>query len=311
MPAVAVETGAIMGLVGVPAACHANVANAWEPVLFSSSGATLARTRSSLCQIEPSTQPEASAWPNNLALVRGADGMIGMLFRRGEVGGLGNVHYALSDQLGNTVLPAVQVGPVVDPVEADVGWDLHGVTLGAVGGVLYRERTNGDLAYLTCYRMRAFHGDGHDAGDTAFQVGCMRHQDQLVTRSMDLVELTSGDAVVVWAERTAYGGTANLQQTITSGTPWSEGIFMTMMTPSGRRGSDIIRVTPPESTMLGGAARTATDGPFPADFAVRATSEGDHVVVTWTDTRPDAPGIYARSYHCRRGAADAAADAGP
>jgi hypothetical protein len=129
----------------------------------------------------------------------------------------------------------------------------------------------------------------------------------------DLVELSSGDAVVIWGERTAYGGLANLQQMITSSTPWSEGIYMAMVTPSGRRGSEVVKVTPPDATTIGGRRRTPTTGPYRGDFAVRATSEGDHVVVTWTDSRPDTPGIYARSYHCRRTGADAAApfDAGP
>lgn len=311
--ALARSSDVMLAVTGVPGACDTDITNADEPILFTTTRAALARTRPLLCQVDPHSQPDSYAWPNNIALVRGGAGMIGMLFRRGETSGLGNVHYVLTDETGNTMLPPVQVGPVIDPVEADVGWDLHGVTLGEVGGVVYRERTNGDLAYLTCYRMRTFHGDGRDANDTPFQVGCFRHQDQYVTRSMDLVELGSGDAVVIWGERTAYGGTANLQQTITSSTPWSEGIYMAMLTPSGRRGSQIVRVTPPEATMLGGAARTASTGPFPGDFAVRATSEGDHVVVTWTDTRPDAPGIYARSYRCRRSGADggASSDAGP
>jgi hypothetical protein len=306
MPALRLADHGVLGTLGVPVACGSDYFNYDEPVLFDTTQTRLARTRSVLC-----SATALHDYPNNLALVRGAGGMIGMLFRQGECSTCGNVHYVLTDEAGNTMLPPVQVGPVVDPVEADVGWDLHGVTLGDPGGVLYRERTNGDVGYLTCYRMRTFHGDGRDATDTPFQIGCFRQQDHFVTRSMDLVELSSGDAVVIWGERTAYGGTANLEQTITSSTPWSEGIFMAMVTPSGRRGSDIVRVTPPGATMIGGAPRTASTGPFPQDFAVRATSEGDHVVVTWTDTRPDAPGIYARSYHCGRVGADAGAlDAG-
>lgn len=303
-PIVGLPEQALLGGLGVPIYCGwgNGYTSVFEPILFTSTDAAVAPTRAHSCQIN-----SGHDYPNNLALVRGADSMIGMLFRRGECSTCGNVHYVLTDELGNTVLPPVQVGPVVDPIVADVGWDLHGVTLGEVGGVLYRERMSGSGHYedLTCYRMRAFHGNGSDAADAAFQVGCFHHGDQLVTRSMDLVELGSGDAVVIWGERTGYGGIANLQQTITSSTQWDEGIYMTMVTPTGRRGSETVRVTPPEATMLGGATRTPTTGPSPADFTVRATSEGDHVVVTWTDTRPDAPGIYARSYHCRRRDADA------
>jgi hypothetical protein len=176
---------AVMAVFGIPSACRTASTSAYEPMLFTAStSAVLAPTRTERCLTDPVTQPEAMAWPNHVALVRGADGLIGMLYRRGETSGLGNVHYVLTDEAGNTMLPPVQVGPVVDPVEADVGWDLHGVTLGDPGGVLYRERTNGDVGYLTCYRMRTFHGDGRDATDTPFQIGCFRQQDHFVTRSM-------------------------------------------------------------------------------------------------------------------------------
>lgn len=153
--------------------------------------------------------------------------------------------------------------------------------------------------------MRLFHGDGSDAADTPFQIPCFRRLGQIATRSMDLVELPGGLAVAIWPERTGYGGRTLLQQ-ITSTTPWSESIRMAIVAPSGRRGSETLTVTAPESTALVGP-RTESSGPYAADFAVRAVSEGDRVVVTWRDERADAPGIYACSFHCRAFPADAGA----
>lgn len=299
-PAIALRGQVVMAAAAAPLPCTTAVGNVFEPILFSGTNAFFTRTRPILCQ------DRSQDYPNNIGLLRGAGGSIGLLFRQGEAVGFGNTHYMMSDASGHPLGVPVQVGVTEDHSTADDGWDLHGVRLGQDGGVLFRERTAGQRGYLylVCYRMRVFHGDGSDAADAAFQVGCVRSAGHYVTRSMDLVELSNGLAAVVWGERTGYGGLADLQQPITSSTPWTEGIQMAIVTPSGRRGSDVVRVTSDEATQLI-AARSETGGPLPADFVPRAVSEGDRVVVTWRDERADAPGIYARSFHCRATSWDA------
>ena len=88
---------------------------------------------------------------------------------------------------------------------------------------------------------------------------------------------------------------------VTADTPWEEGIYLTLLTPEGRRGSPIVEVTPPESTMLGPIPpRTADDGPFPGDYLVQMAQDGDETVIAWFDRRADAPGMWAARYRCHR-----------
>ena len=115
-----------------------------------------------------------------------------------------------------------------------------------------------------------------------------------------LTPLEMGHAVIAYGERTNFSYVGNEYTRLTASTPWEEGVFLHTIDDAGRRASEIIRVTPPESTALANptAPRTEFTGPFPGDFEVQAVSEGDEVVVAWRDHRPDAPGYYARRFRC-------------
>jgi len=236
--------------------------------------------------------------PHSFGLVHRSDGSIGVLHRVGTPVAGGYVHYLAVDDTGTITVPQTLVGSDEQGTASDSGFDLHGVPLGE-HSVLYRELSDGVYAgaNMLCYRLRAFDDDGSNAHDTPFQLACMRSE--RVTRSERLLELTGGYAALAWAERPRLGRDDNLTQ-ITLSTPWDEGIYLTMIRPDGRRGSEIMRVTGEGSTIMGTALdrRTETSGPYPGDMTVSATSEGDRVVLAWRDERVDAPGIYLRSYTC-------------
>jgi hypothetical protein len=282
--------GAVGGIQGVPAGCGSYFANADEPILFGAIDAIVA-TRTP-CNTPP------QRWPIHLGLVPRASG-VGILHRVGDSVGQGIVHYLAVDDTGAIVVPQVEVGAGEPTSGSDSGYDLHGVTLGE-DAVLFRELSSGphsDWLQL-CYRLRAFEADGSGAHDTPFQLACMRAD--RITRSARLVALDGGYAAIAWAERPRVGGRRDGLVQITTSTPWDEGIYLTMIRPDGRRGSDIVRVTSDESTIMGTALerRTETSGPYPGDMTVSAASEGNRVVLAWRDERLDAPGIYVRSYTC-------------
>lgn len=286
--------GAVMGVPrgDFPHGCVTIDASNDEPMLFGAINAT------------PYTRPRcaepANEWPHTPALVRREAGA-GLLYRVGDSIGQGVVHYMSVDDTGSIVVPPTTVGVSESFPSAASGYDLHGVPLGApVEGeadVLYRELAHGSYpTQLLCYRLRTFAADGLEPHDIPFQLACMSAA--RVTRSARLLELPAGHAALVWAERPRVGAEGHDQ--ITTDTPWDEGIYLTMITPSGRRGSEIVRVTSDESTVMGSALdrRTESTGPYPGDLTVAATSEGDHVYIAWRDERVDAPGIYLRSYTC-------------
>lgn len=290
-PMLSTERGALAAVSAVPSGCGSYFADAGEPILFGWTSLVV-RTR------EPCAEP-IERWPIHLALVARGDS-VGILHRVGDSAGQGVVHYLAVDESGAIVVPQVVVGAGEPTSGSDSGYDLHAVPLGE-HHVLYRELSHGnrDDGYELCYRLRAFRDDGTEPGDIPFQLACM-HSDR-VTRSARLVELAGGDAALAWAERPRLGRQDNLTQ-ITRSTPWDEGIYLTMIRPDGRRGSDIVRVTSDESTIMGEALdrRTDTSGPYPGDMTVSAASEGNRVVLAWRDERVDAPGIYVRSYTCER-----------
>jgi len=289
-PMLATRAGGVAAIGGIPERCLSIYGSDWEPMLFGAVEATVF-TRASCID-------ERERYPNSFGLVRRSDGNIGMLHRVGTPVAGGYVHYLAVDGTGSITVPQTLVGSDEQGTMADSGFDLHGVPLGE-SGVLFRELSDGHRSdsYMLCYRLRTFEEDGSGAHDIPFQLACMRSA--RVTRSARLLELSNGYAALAWAERPRLGQNDNLTQ-ITLDTPWDEGIYLTMIRPDGRRGSEIVRVTSDVSTIIGTALdrRADTSGPYPGDMTVSAASEGNHVVLAWRDERVDAPGIYIRSYTC-------------
>lgn len=128
-----------------------------------------------------------------------------------------------------------------------------------------------------CYTLRTFEVDGSDNRETPWQLPCRRD----ASVSVHYVELAtiSHGALLVYSLR-PNPSTAVLDDAV---------IEAVVVTPEGRRGSEVVRITPPEARAhpIGGVA------PFAEGRPALAT-EGDRAVVAWTDAREDAPGLYYR-----------------
>jgi hypothetical protein len=143
-----------------------------------------------------------------------------------------------------------------------------------------------------CYTLRTFEVDGSDNRETPWQLPCRRD----ASVSVHYVELAtiSHGALLVYSLRPNPSVTA-----------LDDGVVeAVVLTPEGRRGSEIVRVTPPQAR----ARPIRGVAPFAEGRPALAT-EGDHAVVAWTDAREDAPGLYYRHLEVRP--LDSASDTAP
>jgi hypothetical protein len=131
--------------------------------------------------------------------------------------------------------------------------------------------------FSRCYTLRTFEVDGTESRETPWQLPCRR--DASVAVHYVEMATVSGGALVVYSRRPSPS-VAGIEDAI---------IEAVLVTPEGRRGSEILRVTPAEARAhpIAGAAPLAEGRPA---LAV----ESDGAVVAWVDARADAPGLYWR-----------------
>jgi hypothetical protein len=224
-------------------------------------------------------------------LVPLSDGTLGVLLR-GQGGGDGKIRYTRLTQEGQVMHPPRIPAGSVAPSGAGGGAQPRGV---AVPGehVLFTERRRGER----CHAMRRMGEDGSSARDAPWQLPCFDSADRQRISSVEL-ETVPGAAVVVWGQRTEIDS-----PWVTPEVGYEEGIFASLLTPRGQRGSEVVEVTDPDATALHPNLHPELfPGPVPVDYVVATAAEGDEVVVTWADRRPWAPGIYMRRLRCTVGA---------
>jgi hypothetical protein len=164
------------------------------------------------------------------------------------------------------------------------------------GGLLVMDRDSA-VGVNGCHRLLWVSRDGECVEDAPWQLPCMRRRNprgtveegDFDTRWVELLEVPGG-AVLVWHQFRNPG------LFVTRDDPWEEGLYAVLLTRRGQRGSEVVRVTLPESTGLQfpvGAIRQPA-----AVMVAHAASEGPRVAVVWQDLRRDAPGVYLRTLEC-------------
>ena len=163
------------------------------------------------------------------------------------------------------------------------------------GRVLFAERRAG---LNECHALRVMNEDSTGATDAPWQLPCLgdtrQSPERRVTSNVELVAAPGG-ALLVYVENSYHPWI----RPITEDVPFDEGIYAVLIDAGGRRGSEIVRVTPEETTALANIERTATTGPTFLRLHASAASDGERAVVAWYDNRPDAPGFYARALRMR------------
>lgn len=215
------------------------------------------------------------------------DGTIGALVRMGA-----------ADDVGLRLIRFRPDGTLVAPPRL-VG---QGHAQGTGGGLLARvARVPGnrlivaerDAGENDCHMLTVMTRDGSESDPAPWQPPCVGTtgytEGEARTAWVELVEVPGG-AVFIWEEAPYVG------LRLTDEDTWYEHINAVLLTPEGKRGSEIITVTAPQSTVVGPI------GPYPGTYAQHfvghADSDGNHVAVVWTDLRADAPGLYARHLRC-------------
>ncbi len=304
-PAAIGPGGPMFVLNGWPASCGRTTAH-MRLMTFDAT-----RAEVDLSGVDPCAESEAvdgRAWAHNARLVRVGDNAVGVFFRQGFARGQGHLHYSRIDSdLRLVDTPPRQVDFTTIPWSIPGGFQPQAVALG--DDTLLFSLRNADSSTNECQDLRLVDPDGQNPRDAPYQMSCRPPRDALrlqqngptLSAWVILQPLSSGHAVMAYGERTNYSppGTEYARR-LTATTPWQEGVFVHTLDEEGRRASDVVRVSAPESTAMVNPTtpRTETDGPFPGEFEVQAVSEGDRVVVAWWDNRPDAPGYYARSFRC-------------
>jgi hypothetical protein len=216
----------------------------------------------------------------NPMLVPLDDGALGLFYRRGVSGGDGLLRY----------VPLAADGQVVGEPRVVDGRPFHtqgnGFQPRAVavpgGRVLLMERR---APSGVCPALRIMNADGSRARDAPWQLPCIRTSEDgdrssvLRTQSVALVPVP-GAAVLVWGQQRSF---SDIQ-------PDEAGVFAVLLTPEGRRGSEVVMLTE-LSGVSGGPGIT-----------VGADAEGDEVAAVWWDSRslPDV-GVHARRLRCTVG----------
>lgn len=256
----------------------------------------------------------SSAWEHSATLVSLHDGGLGVLFRRGDAAGQGQLWYSrVGADLSLLDEPPILVGSTTHHVSTPGGYEPRAAVVGD-GTILFTER-NEESDYNLCSNLRLVEPDGRNPHHAPWQLPCYKRPGSLdealgawvhgreppdgswaptVSAWIVVEQLPNGRAALVWGERTSFPSPHENTTHLTADVPYEEGVFLTTIDGEGRRASDVVRVTPPEATAIAG---TREDG-WPGEFEVQAATEGDVVVVVWRDLRRDAPGYYGRRFRC-------------
>ncbi len=293
--------GPVFALAGIPTYCPAYI-NYSRLFVFTATDVEVAGSPDVPCVGDGTT------WEHDMRLVPLRDGGAGVFFRLGTGAGQGFVHYSrIGPDLRLVDTPPHRVDFTTRASPIPGGFQPQAVALG--DGTLLYTLHNAQSDSSECQDLMLVAPDGTGAHAAPFQMRCQPPPDGLrrglngptLSAWVVLQPLASGHAVIAYGERTNYSppGT-EFVRAITASTEWEDGVFLHTIDERGRRASEILRVSAPETTGLLGPTtpRTATTGPYPGELEVQAISEGDDVVVAWFDRRPDAPGYYARRYHC-------------
>jgi len=290
-PAAATASDVVGTLVAAPLACGERYGNYDRLHLFSLEQTTAFPVLwgDAACEGELYDFSMAVATP---WLYAGGDGRLSVLFRAGAADD-GHVRLLrLNDDL--TIRDGPRVVGGVDLSSSGIdGFQPRAVAVPG-GRVLFLERISGGN---DCHVLRIMNEDGECAEDAPWQLPCYgdggRYGDRdLITGYLELVSVPGG-AVVVWGQHTNPH-----ELRVHAGIDYREGIYATLLTPEGRRGSAIVEVTDPGATALPFAPRPGILGPYPVKPIPSAASEGDDLVVAWPDRREHAPGVYLRRLTC-------------
>ncbi len=140
-----------------------------------------------------------------------------------------------------------------------------------------------------CFRLHTMKFDGTDSHDAAWQPAC-NHDASIRDTNAELLTL-DGAALIVWehASRADTVTTATLAQTV-------QEVDAMLLTSLGQRGSEIVRVTPPDAWSFSGSpsmlAAAGETGESADGFSPRAALDGDRIVASWVDNR-DADAVLA------------------
>ena len=240
-------------------------------------------------------------------------GGLGLFYRNGISGGVttGRLHYVrVGADLHVLDDPPIDVDDQVVNREYlfPSGYQTHAAQVEG-GPILYLTRSNADDIDV-CSNLRLVDPNGANPRYAAWQLPCYVSLDDIrrnppavapwMSTFVHVEPLASGRAALVYNQRTRYALGAEYVTRVTSSTDWDEGVFLATVNALGQRTSEIVRVTPPQTTALDVVTtrRSATDGPFPHEIPIASASEGNEIVIAWLDSRPDAPGYYARRYAC-------------
>jgi len=283
-----------------PSACSTDTA-IFRAILFDQAIGVADLNAPDSCMVD-----DGSSDVHNHRLVPLRDGGLGVFFRRGAGIGQGFLHYSrVGPDLALLDSPPIRVDWTTYAWNLPGGFQPQAVALGS-GRLLFTNR-DPESGYNLCQELRLVEPDGRSPRDAPYQLRCRAEagalqrgeRSQTVSQWVVVQPLAFGHAVIAYGERPNHDP-APFTRRVTSSVNWEEGVFLHTIDDEGRRASDIIRVTPPESTALltPSTPFTLDSGPIPGDYEVQAITEGDDVVVAWRDTRPDAPGYYARRFRC-------------
>jgi len=199
---------------------------------------------------------------------------LGLLMRLGTGAGLGNVYYVrLHD--GQPMGRPRRVGGTFTHYANQGGYQPKATRIGR--HVVFQERSERPLN--GCQVLRRIDFDGHGGAETPWQLPC-RHDESFYTAASELQTLPVEVGHAGELGAIVYGQTV-------APDPRMQGIYLTLLDESGRRASEVVRVTPEDASQ--------TAGPY---TAISTATEGHSLYVLWTDNRPDAPGRYVRRFTC-------------
>jgi len=219
------------------------------------------------------------------------DGTIGALVRMGS-----------ADDIRLRLLRFRPDGTLVAPPRLVGQGDAQGAA--SSGGILARvARVPGNRLIVAerdgggnyCHLLTVMSRDGSDSERAPWQPPCVGSESGIVegqprTTWVELAEVPGG-AVFIWEEAPYVG------LYLTDSDVWYERIHAVLLTPDGKRGSEIVTVTAPQSTVVGPIGPDEGTN-IERHFVGHADSDGNHVAVAWSDLRRDAPGLYARHLRC-------------
>jgi len=272
LPAARTVDGIVSAISAVPEPCMSTFGNHYRPWIFSAAGGGMVQwwQDERTCALH-----DWDLEVSNVELVT-LDGLsdLGLLMRLGTGGPYGNVYYVrLHD--GQPMGGPRRVGGTWTHYANDGGYQPEATRIGQ--HIVFMERahrpTNG------CQVLRRIDFDGHGGGETPWQLPC-RDDESFYTAASELSTLPVDVDHAGELGAAVYGQSA-------AADPTQQGIYLTLLDESGRRASEIVRVTAEEPGL--------SSGPY---TEITTATEGHSIYVLWTDYRPDAPGRYVRRFDC-------------